>query len=202
MSMGQERGSMTLREFCSRHRKVALAYSGGCDSSYLFSELVNAGVDVKAYLVMTAFQPEFELKDAHRMADLLGADLEVIEADILVEKEICANPHDRCYRCKRFIFGTIIRHMAEEGYEILVDGTNASDDPSRRPGFKALSELAVLSPLRMADLSKEQIRQASSEKGLFTAEKPSFSCYATKIEHGTRITGVALSEVAQRLGRA
>ena len=104
----------------------------------------SAGIDVKAYMVMTAFQAPFELDDARRVAEETGAEFELIRADILSHDEVCANPLDRCYWCKRFIFGTIFEAMERDGRKILLDGTNASDDPARRPGFRALAELGVV----------------------------------------------------------
>lgn len=180
--------------------RYGLAFSGGCDSSYLLAEMVAAGVDVKAYMVKTAFQAAFEVEDARRVVAETGAEFELIEADVLSHGEICANPQDRCYLCKRFIFGTVLDHMARDGRAVLVDGTNASDDPSRRPGFRALDELGVVSPLREAGLAKEEVRVRSRAIGLSTADKPNFSCYATKVPEGVRITQEELDRVAHGLG--
>ena len=176
-----------------------LAFSGGCDSSYLLAAMLADGADVKAYLVKTAFQAQSEIDDAKRLVESLGAELEIIEADVLAREEICANPPDRCYWCKRFIFGSILEHMARDGRTVLVDGTNASDDPARRPGFRALYELGVRSPLREAGISKESVRARSRELGLFTAEKPSFSCYVVHVPEGAQINQQALDEAAARL---
>ena len=147
---GQEVGVEPLGEFFARTPRLAVAFSGGCDSSYLLAAAVRAGCDVKAYGVRTAFQPAFEIDDARRLAAELGADFELIDADVLARDEVCANGPDRCYRCKAFIFSTILERMARDGYEILADGTNATDDPANRPGFQALAELGVTSPLRRA----------------------------------------------------
>jgi len=193
-------GTESFEEFCQKHPKVALAFSGGCDSSYLLAALLEKGVEVKAYLVLSAFLYPFEREDALRVASELSADLEIIEADVLSEEEVCANEPDRCYRCKRFIFGTIQDHMKKDGFTVLVDGTNADDDPSRRPGFQALAELGVLSPLRLAGLTKEEVREASQKRSLFTWDKPNFSCLATKIEQGTPITDTRLLEVLESEG--
>ena len=193
-------GTTSLDEFCAQHRKVALAFSGGCDSSYLLSALMDRGVQVKAYLVVSAFLYPFERIDALRLASELEADVEVIEVDILSQEEVCTNAHDRCYSCKSVIFGTIKNHMARDGFEVLVDGTNADDSPERRPGFRALAKLGILSPLRLAGLSKEEVRNASRKRSLFTWDKPNFSCLATKIEQGTPITAARLSEVLKREG--
>lgn len=199
MNTGQERGVLSLEQFCQAHRKVALAFSGGCDSSYLLSVLVDAGIDVGVYVVKTAFQANFEIDDALRVSRELEQKIHLIEADILIHVDICTNPPDRCYFCKKFIFENILDRMTYDGYEILLDGTNASDDPSRRPGFRALEELGVISPLRLAGMTKEDVREASERRGLSTFDKPSFSCLATKIEAGHPITQEGLTRVEQDL---
>ncbi len=182
--------------------RYGLAFSGGCDSSFLLAALLRAGFDVKAYMVMTAFQAPFELVDAQRVALETGADFEVVEADILAQPDVCANGFDRCYRCKRFIFSTILDAMARDGRTVLLDGTNASDDPARRPGFKALAELDVVSPLRRAGFTKEQVRSASRALGVSTADKPSFSCLATKAPASAPLTQAALDAAARSIETA
>lgn len=177
--------------------RYGLAFSGGCDSACLLAEMLDAGADVKAYLVKTAFQADFELEDARMVAESLGTDFEVMEADILAADDVCANPPDRCYRCKRFIFGAILERMARDGRTVLVDGTNATDDPARRPGFRALEELGVVSPLRAAGWTKEDVRERSRERGLLTADKPNFSCFATKVPADERITSAALARAEE-----
>lgn len=181
-------------------RRYGIAFSGGCDSALLLAAMRRGGFDVKAYMVMTAFQAPFELVDARRVADEVGADLEVIEADILVRDEVCSNPVDRCYYCKRFIFGEVLAAMRRDGRDVLLDGTNASDDPARRPGFRALAELKVRSPLREAGFTKDDVRAASRSLGLSTADKPSFSCFATKVSEGVRIDRDALEAAAGSIG--
>lgn len=119
---------------------------------------------------------------------------------MLAQGEICANGPDRCYRCKTFIFSTILARMAEDGFEVLADGTNVTDDPANRPGFRALAELGVVSPLRRAGMTKDDVRAASRELGLFTADKPSFSCIAVHVGAGRPVTAQALAETAERLG--
>lgn len=197
---GQQLGVETLAGFFARTPRFAVAFSGGCDSSYLLAAAVEAGCDVKAYMVNTAFQPAFELEDARRVVDACGAAFEVIEADVLAEDAICANPPDRCYLCKRFIFGTILERMARDGYDVLADGTNASDDPERRPGFRALAELGVVSPLRRAGMTKDEVRSASRALGVPTADKPSFSCLATKVPEGEPITAASLGDARRARG--
>ena len=184
---------MTLQEFFGAHPKAALAFSGGVDSSYLLYAARQLGADVKAYYVKTAFQPEFEYQDALRLASQLGADIQVLTLDVLACPDVTVNPKNRCYFCKQHIFGNILRQTKADGYDTVLDGTNASDQVSDRPGMKALQEMKVLSPLRLTGLTKAEIRSLSHEAGLFTWDKPSYACLATRIPAGTEITGADLA---------
>lgn len=197
---GQQAGIEPLGDFFARTPRFAVAFSGGCDSSYLLAAALRAGCQVKAYGVRTAFQPAFEIEDALRLAGQIGVDFELIDADVLSRADICENAPDRCYRCKAFIFSTILERMARDGYEVLADGTNTTDDPANRPGFRALAELGVISPLRRGGLSKDDVRAASRELGLFTADKPSFSCLAVHVPKGEALTVDSLLRAAETSG--
>ena len=190
---------MTLKEFFDEHPRAALAFSGGVDSSYLLYAAMQAGAQVRAYYVKTAFQPEFELEDAKRLAEGLGADMRLLRADALADPQVAANPADRCYYCKKNIFGTILQAAPEDGFSLVLDGTNASDDAGDRPGMRALRELEVRSPLRECGLTKARIRELSREAGLFTWDKPAYACLATRIPAGERITPekLAAAEAAE-----
>lgn len=183
---------MELKDYFTAHPKAALAFSGGVDSAYLLYAAAEAGAQVEAYYVRTAFQPEFEYQDALRLAELLGAVMHTIHLDVLSESEITANPNNRCYYCKKKIFTAISQAAAADGFTLLLDGTNASDQVSDRPGMKALQELHVESPLRLCGLTKAQIRELSRQAGLFTWNKPSYACLATRIPAGMAITPEAL----------
>ena len=149
---------MTLQQFFNEHPRCALGFSGGVDSSYLLAAAKQCGAEVRPYFVRTAFQPEFELEDARRVCRELGTELTVLEHDILSVPGVVANPPERCYYCKRAIFSLIRERALSDGYDTLIDGNNASDDASDRPGMRAVKELGVLSPLRMCGLTKEAIR--------------------------------------------
>lgn len=189
---------MDLKQFFESVPEAAIAFSGGVDSAYLLYGAMQFGKRVKAYYVKTAFQPQFELEDAFRLAKELGADLQVLEVDILCETAVTANPADRCYHCKKALFSRILQAAKADGFSVLLDGTNASDDASDRPGMRAISELSVRSPLRKCGLTKGKIRQLSKEACLFTHDKPAYACLATRIPTGELIT----SEKLQRTERA
>ncbi len=167
---------------------MAIAFSGGVDSSYLLYAAKKYAAEVRAYYVKSAFQPAFEYEDAVRLAKELEVCLCVIDADVLSDETVTSNPVDRCYYCKKIIFSKILQKAREDGFEILLDGTNASDDVADRPGVKALKELKVLSPLRECGLTKKQIRELSKDAGLFTWNKPAYACLATRLPVGKKIT--------------
>ena len=176
--------SMRLEEFFIENPKVAIAFSGGVDSAYLLYLAKKFATEVRAYYVKSAFQPRFELEDARRLATELSVEMHVIEVDVLADENVRANPPNRCYYCKRRIFNAIREQALNDGFEVLLDGTNASDEVSDRPGMVALQELAVLSPLRLCGLTKSEIRRLSREAGLFTWDKPAYACLATRIPFG------------------
>lgn len=179
---------MTISEFFKHNNKIALAFSGGVDSAYLLYEAKKAGADVTAYFVHSPFQPDFELKDARRLARELKACMKILPFDVLQDENVRNNPTNRCYYCKQHIFRNIIASAKKDGYSLVIDGTNASDDASDRPGMVALRELSVRSPLRECGLTKDTIRQYSKEAGLFTWNKPAYACLATRIPSGEIIT--------------
>lgn len=190
---------MTLTDFFKENNKVALAFSGGVDSAYLLYAAINTGATIRAYYVKTQFQPEFEYEDALRLAGELGADICIINMDVLKDEVVKSNPQNRCYYCKKRIFSEIVKKAAEDGFTVILDGTNASDDADDRPGMKALKELSVKSPLRECGLTKDEIRSLSKKAGLFTWNKPAYACLATRIPWGEEITEEKLSntEVAE-----
>lgn len=179
---------MNLKEFFTENPKLALAFSGGVDSAYLLYAAMEHGARIQAYYVKSVFQPQFELNDARRMAEELGADMRILEPDVLADPAVADNPPERCYHCKKAIFTAIAKAAAEDGYTVLADGTNASDDAGDRPGMRALAEMSVHSPLRECGLTKDEIRRLSREAGLFTWNKPAYACLATRIPRGERIT--------------
>ncbi len=192
---------MTLEDFFKANPKVAVAFSGGVDSAYLLYEAKHCNAEVIAYYVSSQFQPGFELEDAKRIAKFTGSEMKVLKVDVLCDPAVAINPKDRCYHCKRRIFTTILEAAAKDGFETILDGTNYSDDISDRPGYRALGELKVLSPLRLCGLTKAEIRRRSHEAGLFTWNKSAYACLATRIPTGDQITAekLKMTENAEEL---
>ena len=186
---------MTLEQFFQENPRCALGFSGGVDSAYLLYAGVKAGADIRPYFIKTAFQPVFELADAQKLAAGLGVEVTVLELDALADPRVAANPADRCYFCKQNLFRTLKERAIADGYPVLLDGTNASDEAGDRPGMRALAELSVRSPLRECGLTKDEIRARSREAGLFTWDKPAYACLATRVPAGETITADILARV-------
>ena len=186
---------MELHDFFEKYDEVAVAFSGGVDSSYLLCMAKKYAKKVRAYYVKSEFQPEFELEDGMKLSQYLEVEMKVIYLQSLKDEKVAENPSNRCYYCKKIIFQRIIEEAKTDGFTIILDGTNASDDASDRPGMKALEEMKILSPLRLCDLTKEEIRERSKAEGLFTWNKPAYACLATRIPTGEMITKEKLKAV-------
>lgn len=186
---------MTLEDFFAENPRAALAFSGGADSAYLLYAAKKYAKKVRPYYIKTQFQPRFELEDAMRLCRELELELEVIELDILSAENVAENSEVRCYHCKTALFTALLERAHKDGFELVIDGTNASDEASDRPGMRALSELGVRSPLRECGITKPELRRLSAEAGLFTAEKPAYACLATRIPTGEEITASKLQTV-------
>lgn len=179
---------MKLSDFFKENPKVALAFSGGVDSTYLLYVAKQYAEDVTAYYVKSDFQPQFELDDAKSIAKQLDVNIKIIALDHFANPDVINNDSERCYYCKLKIFSTILDQAEVDGYPVLLDGTNASDDSAERPGMRVLTELKIKSPLCECSLTKSDIRKFSAKAGLPTANKPAYSCLATRIPHGMKIT--------------
>lgn len=188
---------MTIQEFFQVHPQAGIACSGGVDSIFLLYLAAKYARKVKAYFVKSPFQPQFELEDARKMCAELGTELEILPIDVLSCEKVTKNESNRCYFCKYELFTNIKNAARKDGFSVLLDGTNASDDASDRPGMKALREMEVLSPLRICGYTKTEIRRQAKEAGLCVHNKPSYACLATRIPTGTEITKERLEKVEE-----
>lgn len=191
---------MTLQEFFADLPAAGMGLSGGVDSALLLAAACQYGADVRPYFVKTAFQPAFEREDAQKVADLCGVPLTVIELDVLALERVAENPADRCYWCKNAIFSALAQRAAADGRTVLLDGTNASDDASDRPGMRALREMGVRSPLRECGLDKTAVRRLAKELGLPVWDKPAYACLATRVPTGQRLEAQQLRCIEQAEG--
>ena len=186
---------MNLVEYLTSLSNIAVALSGGVDSSYLAYAAKQSGIPCKAYTVKSQFVPQFELNDAKKIAEFIDIPLEIIDIDVLAHDDVTSNPDNRCYYCKHHVFTTIGEYAKRDGFTVICDGTNASDNIDDRPGMRAIAELSVKSPLRDCGLTKSVIRKLAQQANLFTWNKPSYACLATRFQAGQRITSHDLEHI-------
>ena len=175
---------------------LAVAFSGGVDSTFLL-QVAHDILGDRALAVTAAppFVPVREQKEASDFCRESGIRQITIPAEALDLDGIRPNPPDRCYHCKRMIFGRIIEAAKEAGISHVAEGSNTDDTGDYRPGMRAIRELGVLSPLLDAGLSKADIRTLSKELALPTWDKPSFACLASRFVYGEAITDERLAMV-------
>ncbi len=171
---------------------IIVAFSGGVDSSLLLKLACEAagktGKRVYGITVQTRMHPIGEMEEARKIAEETGAEHMSVFIDELKEAGITENPIDRCYRCKRHLFGKIKERAKEMNVPAILEGTNEDDLHVYRPGIKALKELRIASPLAEVHMTKEQVRQMAAEYGLSVAAKPAAPCLATRFPYGTTLT--------------
>jgi pyridinium-3,5-biscarboxylic acid mononucleotide sulfurtransferase len=170
-----------------RLEHVAIAFSGGVDSSFLLAAAKEAlGDKAIGITIDSPALPRYELEDAMAIADLIGAQ-HVIVRSPEIEDEVRLNPVNRCYFCKKVEFGAVIEKAKSLGIRHVLDGSNADDLMDYRPGMNAIKELQVLSPLLEAGLTKAEIRDFSRELNLPTWDKPAYACLFSRIPYGQEI---------------
>jgi pyridinium-3,5-biscarboxylic acid mononucleotide sulfurtransferase len=187
-----------LRAILSGIGPLLVAYSGGVDSTFLLAEA--AGVLSDRALGVIADSPSLPrsaLAGAQANAKSFGAQVEVISTTELDDPRYVSNPINRCYFCKMELFSRMHRMASDRGFRALAYGENADDALQIRPGAGAAQEFRVLAPLRMAGLTKAEIRQLSRERDLPTAEMPAQPCLSSRIPYGTMVTTSALRMIEQ-----
>ena len=182
----------SLREIGS----AAVAFSSGVDSTFLLRTAhEELGDKAVAVTVRSQLIPRHELDEAAAFCRQEGIRHEIIDFDALSAPAVIANPPDRCYHCKKEVFGLILAFARGAGLAAVLEGSNLDDDGDYRPGRRAIKELGIRSPLHEAGLSKAEIRALSCEMGLPTWDKPSFACLASRFPYGERLTVAALERV-------
>ena len=179
---------------------VALAFSGGVDSSLLLKMACDCageqGTKVYAVTFQTRLHPPCDLEAAKKIAEELKAEHVILQVDELEMEEICYNPGNRCYLCKKNLFGHLKKFADEKGIPCLMDGTNEDDLHVYRPGLRALAEFGVESPLARCGVTKEEVRALAAEYGISAAGRPSTPCMATRLPYGSLLSYELLDRIA------
>ena len=177
-------------------RSAIVAFSGGVDSAFLLHAAKEAlGERVLAVTATSPTYPRSEREEAERLAREWGVPHRLVPSNELEIPGFSDNPPDRCYHCKRELFGILLGIAREEGYAAVCDGSNADDASDFRPGRRAARELGVRSPLLSGGLTKDAIRRLSRTFGLPTADRGSFACLSSRFPYGARIDEEKLRRV-------
>jgi uncharacterized protein len=175
---------------------VVIAFSGGVDSTFLLYAALRAlGGKTLAVTATSPTYPKSERDEAEKIARDFQASHRFVESNELAIPGFSENPPDRCYHCKKELFGILCALARAEGYQTVCDGTNRDDTGDFRPGRRAAKELGVRSPLLENGITKGDIRALSRHFRLPTADKGAFACLSSRFPYGSTITAEKLRRV-------
>jgi len=178
-----------LKDIIEKKKSAAIAFSGGVDSTFLLRVAKEVlGDKLIAVTATSSTYPERELKEAIKYSEDIGVTHIIISSEELDIEGFASNPKNRCYYCKKELYSKINNIASANGVDYVFDGSNLDDTGDYRPGMQAAKELDVVSPLKEAGLSKNDIRDLSKELGLPTWNKPSFACLSSRFPYGNKIT--------------
>jgi pyridinium-3,5-biscarboxylic acid mononucleotide sulfurtransferase len=185
-----------LKKELSNYDNLIIAYSGGLDSSLLLKAAHMVLADrVLAVISDSPSIPRSELNAAIQFARNTGARLRIINTGEIDNESYAKNPDNRCYFCKTELYEDTKKIASEEGVRFIANGTNLDDLGDYRPGLKAAEEHQVVSPLRDAGLTKDDIRLIAKYLDLEVWDKPASPCLASRIPYGNQVTREKLAQV-------
>ena len=189
----------TLAGHLRSYGRVLLGYSGGVDSSLLAVAARRAlgDGDFVAAIGRSASYPEVQYRQALGLAAQFDLPLVEIDTGEMSDPRYLANAPSRCYFCKSELWTRLTEFADEQHFDVIIDGTNASDLGDHRPGLRAAEERAVRSPLAELGWTKTDVRAAARELGIPIWDAPAAPCLASRIRYGVRVTPERLAQVEQ-----
>ena len=192
----QNRKLNDTKEYLKSLESVAVAFSGGVDSTFLLKTAHDElGEKCIAITAKSCSFPKRELDEAKAFCKSEGIRHIVVESEELDIDGFRQNPKNRCYLCKKELFEKIGDVARQNNIDAIVEGSNLDDNGDYRPGLQAVAELGVKSPLRKCNLSKDDIRALSKDMELSTWDKQSFACLSSRFVYGETISEEKLSMV-------
>jgi len=185
-----------LKGILERIPSLAVAFSGGVDSSLLLAVAVDAlGGNVVALTADSPVHPARETRAAIDIGSRLKVRHILVRTNEMDQSAFRANTPERCYICKKLIFKRLMAEAAALGIAHVAHGVNLDDLSDFRPGLRAAAEMQVISPLVDADLSKADIRLLAKERKLPNWNRPAMACLASRIPYDTALSDVLLARV-------
>jgi uncharacterized protein len=187
-----------LRDIVGDMQSALVAYSAGVDSTLVLKVAHDVlGNRVLAATGLSDTYPEEEMEEAKALAAEIGVEHLRVNTAELTDPRYASNNSQRCFFCKTELYSKLASVARERGLAWVLDGTNADDLGDHRPGLRAAREWNVRSPLVEAEMTKQEIREISSELGLRTWDKPAFACLSSRFLYGDPITVEKLHKVAK-----
>ncbi len=188
----------TLKQYIKKAGKLAIAYSGGVDSTVLVRMAIDVlgSTNVLALMAVSPLWSQEEREQAIAAARAFGVEPLLFNAPDIAQEAFAAHLTQRCYFCKSDIFTQLISVARKHGFTHIADGTNKDDLGEIRPGLRALRELNISSPLAETGFTKREVRALAKAYALPNWDAPARACLATRIPFGTPVTKNRLAKAA------